>query len=466
MENQRYQEALDFIYSHIDYSIERSFRYAAEVFDLARVRDLFKALGNPQESYPSIHIAGTKGKGSTAALIASATQAAGYRTGLYSSPHLQRFTERICVDGMEISELEVADMVEDMKPHVAEIDGLTAYEIITALGFLYFEKQGVNCAVIEVGLGGRLDATNIIKPMTAVITSLSYDHMHLLGNSLSDIAREKAGIIKPEVPIVMAPQLFEAERVVEDVAEKMSAPLVKVGRDWLFSAGRHSLEGQNFSVWSAKEQPLMDAYVESAGVEEWIPPRFSIPLLGHHQVINAAVAYAALQCIRDQGMNIPEKAIRDGFTSVRWRGRLEIVSRDPLVLVDSAHNRDSALKLRIALDDYFPGQRVILIFGASVDKDISGMFAELLPRVWRVILTQAVHPRAADPKILADMVHATGVGVDIVVPVADSIAFAMQEAGNEDVILATGSLFVAGEVIAAIEAAEAQKPEDLEEGAK
>lgn len=464
MEKQRYQEALDFIYSHVDYSIKRSFRYAAEVFDLARVRKLLHAIGDPQDAYPSIHIAGTKGKGSTAAMIASVTQAAGYRTGLYSSPHLQRFTERICVNGVEISENEVADLVQEIKPHVSKVGKLTAYEIITALGFLHFQKCEVECAVIEVGLGGRLDATNVLRPMVTVITSLSYDHMHLLGNSLSDIAREKAGIIKPEVPIVMAPQLFEAERVVEEVAEELSAPLVKVGRDWLFSPGKHSLEGQSFSVWSSQEQPLMDAYVETAGVEEWIPPRFFIPLLGHHQVINAAVAYTTLQCMRDRGLEIPEAAIRDGFASVRWRGRLEIISRSPMVLVDSAHNRDSALKLRIALDDYFPGQRVILVFGASVDKDIRGMFAELLPRVWRLILTQAVHPRAADPEVLADMAHAAGVGVDIIVPVAKAISFAMEQAWREDVILATGSIFVAGETIAAIDTVLAQKPEDLEEG--
>jgi dihydrofolate synthase / folylpolyglutamate synthase len=461
MEDQRYQEALDFIYSHVDYSIERSYRYAAEVFDLARVRTLLEAVGNPQNTYASIHIAGTKGKGSTAAMIASVTQAAGYRTGLYSSPHLQRFTERICVDGVEVSQREVADLVEEIKPHVAKISALTAYEIITTLGFLHFQKSGVECAVIEVGLGGRLDATNVLQPLVAVITSLSYDHMHLLGNSLSDIAREKAGIIKPEVPIVMAPQVSEAERVVEKVAEKLSAPLVKVGRDWLFSPGKYSLDGQTFSVWSSQEQPLMDAYVESAGVEEWVPPRFFISLLGHHQVVNAAVAYATLQCMRDQEMEIPEQAMREGFASVRWRGRLEIISRSPLVLVDSAHNRDSALKLRIALDDYFPGQRVIMVFGASSDKDISGMFTELLPRVWRLILTQAVHPRAADPETLADLAHAAGVGVDIIVPVDDAIYHAMNGAGSDDVILVTGSIFVAGEAIAAVEAHE---PEDLEEG--
>ncbi|TET81530.1 MAG: bifunctional folylpolyglutamate synthase/dihydrofolate synthase, partial [Anaerolineales bacterium] len=189
MTDQRYQEALDYLYSFIDYSVERTYRYSADTFDLDRVRDLFQVVGNPQDQYSSIHIAGTKGKGSVAAMIASVLQAAGYRTGLYTSPHLQRFTERIRVDGQEIPKSEVVRLVEILRPHIQAIQHLTVYEIITALGFLHFAEQGVECAVVEVGLGGRLDATNVLNPLVSVITSLSYDHMHLLGDSLSDIAR-------------------------------------------------------------------------------------------------------------------------------------------------------------------------------------------------------------------------------------------------------------------------------------
>jgi len=449
MVDQAYQEALDYIYSYVDYSKERSYRYAADVFDLGRVEDLLARLGNPHQKYTSIHIAGTKGKGSVSALIASALQAGGHRTGLYTSPHLRRFTERICVNGREIPPSEVARVVEMLKPHVAAVKDLTTYEIVTALGMIYFAEQGVECAVVEVGLGGRLDATNVLEPVVSVITSLSYDHMHLLGESLSDIAREKAGIIKPGVPVVIAPQQHEAERVVEEVAASLGAPLYRVGRDWLFSPGHHTLDGQSLYVWSSDEQALMDMYVESAGRDEWAPPRFDIPLLGYHQVINGAVAYAALQVAKRRGLAIREVAIQEGFRNVSWPGRFQVVSRDPMVVIDSAHNRDSALKLRVALEDYFPGQRVTLIFGASVDKDISGMLAELLPRVSRIIVTQAVHPRATDPDELADIAHSYGLRVEIVSPPKKALERAVQSSRPDEVILAAGSIFVAGEVLAA-----------------
>ena len=451
MVDQAYQEALDYIYSYVDYSKERSYRYAADVFDLSRVYDLLNRLGDPHQQYTSFHIAGTKGKGSVSALIASALQAGGYCTGLYTSPHLQRFTERIRVNGSEIPPSEVARIVEVMKPHVIAVKDLTAYEIITALGMIYFTEQSVDYAVVEVGLGGRLDATNVLEPMVSVITSLSYDHMHLLGESLSDIAREKAGIIKPGVPVVTAPQQYEAERVVEEVAESLDAPLYRVGRDWLFSPGNHTLDGQSLYVWSSEEQALMDILVESAGGDEWAPPRFDIPLLGYHQVINGAVAYATLQIAKRRGLAISEEAIQEGFRNVSWLGRFQVVSRDPIIVIDSAHNRDSALKLRIALDDYFPAQRVTLIFGASADKDISGMLAELLPRVSRIIVTQAVHPRATDPEELADIARSHGLRVEIVVPPQKALERAVQSARPDEVILAAGSIFITGEVLAAWE---------------
>ena len=451
MTDQPYQEALDYLYSFVDYSVERTYRYSADTFDLDRVRDLFQAVGNPQDRYSSIHIAGTKGKGSVSAMVASVLQAAGYRTGLYTSPHLQHFTERIRVNGQEIPTSEVVRLVDILKPHIEAIQHLTVYEIITVLGFLHFAEQEVECAVVEVGLGGRLDATNVLNPLVSVITSLSYDHMHLLGDSLSDIAREKAGIIKPGVPVVTAPQQFEAARVVEQVAHTLKAPLVLVGRDWLYSSGPRDLNGQSLHVWSAAEQPLMDAYVESAGGEEWAPPRYQIPLLGHHQVINGAVAYAVLQTMREQGLVVDEEAIQQGFREVYWPGRFQILSREPTVVVDSAHNRDSALKLRIALDDYFPGQPVTLIFGASADKDISGMLIELLPRVSRLIVTQAVHPRAAAPEDLAHLARTHGLRVEVAVPVSTALDRAMTRARPGEVILAAGSIFVVGEILTAWE---------------
>jgi dihydrofolate synthase/folylpolyglutamate synthase len=444
-----YQQALDYLYSYVDYSVKRKYRYSPDVFDLVRVTELLASLGNPHENYPSIHVAGTKGKGSVSALIASCLTEHGYKTALYTSPHLLHFTERIQIDGREIPEERVVAFVAKLKELMGEESDLTVYELITAMAFDYFAREDVDCAVVEVGLGGRLDATNVLTPLVTIITSLSYDHMHLLGESLSDIAREKGGIIKPDVPIVMAPQQFEAERVVEEIAEERGAPLIQVGTDWHFAPGSHELDGQSLYVWSAKEQPLMDAFVESAGGEEWAPPRFEIPLLGHHQVVNASVAYAALKAVDEAGLKISEESIRQGFRKVQWPGRFQVLSEHPALVIDSAHNRDSALKLRIAIDDYFPGRQVLLIFGASEDKDLTGMMTELVPRISRLIVTQASHPRAADPEELANLARGFGLKVEVITPVKAALQYALEMQDPDEVVLAAGSLFISGEVLSA-----------------
>lgn len=451
MTTSSYQEALDYLYSFIDYSVERSYRYSAELFELNRVRRLLDRLGNPHNKFPSIHIAGTKGKGSVAAFISSCLQAGGYKTGLYTSPHLQRFTERIKVDHEEIEEQSVAEIVDLLRAHVPAVPKLTTYELITTLGFLYFEKRGVDIAVVEVGLGGRLDATNVITPLTSVITPISYDHMHLLGDSLSDIAREKAGIIKPSIPMVSSPQQYEVEAVLTKIAQENSASMILVGRDWLFSPSRHSLEGQSLFIWSHEEQSMMDLYVESGGEEEWVPPRYEISLLGYHQVVNATTAYAALKIVDEAGMPLSNQHIVNGFRDAVWAGRFQVLSLKPVIVVDSSHNRDSALKLRIALDDYFPGQEVTLIFGASEDKDISGMFTELMPRVSKIIVTQADHPRATPIDRLAKQARAFGLSVELITPVSAALEQAIATVDQDTIVLATGSLFVAGEVLTAWE---------------
>lgn len=439
-----YQEALDYLYSFVDYSLTRAFRYSPEKFDMARMRAFMDILGRPHQSYSILHIAGTKGKGSVASMCACALQTAGYKTGLYTSPHLQDYAERIQINGSPISHAGLIELVNELKPHIASVPGLTTFEITTALAFVYFARQGVDVAVVEVGLGGRLDATNVVVPKVSVITSLSYDHTQFLGETLAEIAGEKAGIIKPGVPVVLAPQKDEARLVIERIAAERESPFVYVGRDYLFAKISHSLNGgQSLLVWPASEQALVDEYIESGGFQEWEPTRLNIPLLGYHQVENAATAYTALQVARLQGLPVNELEIRQGFSEVVWPGRFEVLQRYPPVVIDSAHNRDSALKLRLALDDYFPGQPVVLVFGASEDKDIEGMFAELMPRVRQVIATRSFHPRALEPEQLVELAHRYGRPAKVVAAIEDALEEAVQVADGEAMVLVTGSLFVA-----------------------
>lgn len=438
-----YQQALDYLYSFVDYSLTRNLRYSPEKFDLERMRALMERLGNPHQKYPVIHVAGTKGKGSVSALSASALRATGYKVGFYSSPHLVDFTERIQVNGEAISHSELVRLVEALKPHVALIDRLTTFELTTALGFLYFSEQKVDIAVIEVGLGGRLDATNVVTPLVSVITSLSYDHMAVLGNTLSQIAGEKAGIIKEGRPVVLAPQKEEARLVVEQVARERNAPLTQVGRDFLFAALTHTTQQQTMLVWPAQDQPLMDEFSESGGRTVWQPVRLTIPLLGYHQVENAATAYATLQVARASGVRITEEAIFKGFSSVYWPGRFEFLQRTPPVVIDSAHNGDSALKLRLALDDYLPGLPIVLVFGASEDKDIHSMLSELLPRVRFMIATQSEHPRAIEADKLVEIARQFGTKAEAVLPFEKAMERALELADAEAGIVVTGSIFVA-----------------------
>jgi dihydrofolate synthase/folylpolyglutamate synthase len=442
-EEKAYKDALDYLYSFIDYSLKRNFRNAAEKFNLDRMHQFMRYLGNPQEDYAIIHVAGTKGKGSVSSMCASVLSAQGYQTGLYTSPHMVRFTERIQINGKEIPKGDLVNIVEVLKPVTQKVPEITTFELTTALAMVYFSQQQVDYAVFEVGLGGRLDATNIVDPLVALITSISYDHVKILGETLSEIAGEKAGIIKPNTPVIIAPQKEEARLKIAEIAAERNAPLIQVGRDYLYAADSHSLEGQTFLVWTPDEQSLVDSFIESGGREIWSPVRLRIPLLGFHQVENAATAYTALKMLEKLGVEITPEAYRQGFANVNWPGRMEILQRHPPVVIDSAHNRYSAMRLRQAMDDYFPGFPIILVFGASEDKDIEGMYQELLPRVKRVITTQSIHPRAIDAKNLVELAHRSGRSAEVVVPIEDALKKALEEAGGDSVILVAGSVFVA-----------------------
>jgi dihydrofolate synthase / folylpolyglutamate synthase len=422
----QYNQALDYLYSFVDYSLKHISELAKAEFNLDRMFALMEELGEPQKKYPIIHVAGTKGKGSVAALCASALKAAGYKTGLYTSPHLWDYVERIQINGEPISHEQLIELVEEVKPAVAKIPKLTTFEITTALGFLGFAKNDVNAAVIEVGLGGRLDATNIVTPKVSVITSLSYDHMAVLGNTLAEIAGEKAGIIKQGVPVVSAPQTDEALQVLQRTAKEKNSPLILVGKDLKFERLDSTLDGQELAV--SHQEPAV---------------RLKIPLLGSHQIENAAIAYTAL---KTSGIPMSEEAIQKGFSKVKWPARFEILRREPPVVIDSAHNRDSALRLRQTLDEYFPEIPVILIFCALEDKDITGILEELKPRLERVVATRADHPRAPSAEWTAEQVKKVGILVESVTPVAEALERALELAGTQKLVLSAGSVAFAGEV--------------------
>jgi dihydrofolate synthase/folylpolyglutamate synthase len=447
VEKMTYQQALDYLYSFIDYSLQRTYQYSANTFDLGRMHALLALLGDPHRRYAVIHIAGTKGKGSVAAMAESILRAAGHRTGFFISPHLIDFCERIRSGGVPIPHERLAATVASLRPYVEKVPGLTTFEITTAAAFLYFREEKADAVVAEVGLGGRLDATNVVTPLVAVITSLSYDHTHLLGNTLADIAREKAGIVKPGIPFVSSPQEGEAMKVLIEVSRKRNAPLTLVGRDWHFAPGGRSLDGQSFYMWPARNQATVDAALASGGNLSATADRYEIPLLGYHQLLNAATAVAALKAARDRGLDVPDKAFHAGLQTVRWEGRFQVISRSPLIVVDSAHNVDSARRLRIALDDYFPTRRVILLFGASEDKDVAGMLDALLPRVSRVVATRTTHPRAAAPEKIAALTMERGCPAETSGDAAPGLEAALKLAGKDDLLLTAGSVFLAGAVL-------------------
>ncbi|MBL8077174.1 MAG: bifunctional folylpolyglutamate synthase/dihydrofolate synthase [Anaerolineales bacterium] len=424
---QQYNNSLDYLYSFVDYSLKHSSELAKADFSLDRMFALMESLGNPQKKYPIIHVAGTKGKGSVSALCASGLKFAGYKVGLYTSPHLLDYCERIQIDGEPISHEQLNELIEEIKPHVAKIEKLTTFEITTALAFMAFAKYGVTAAVFEVGLGGRLDATNVVTPKVSVITSLSYDHTAVLGNTLTLIAGEKAGIIKEGVPVVSSPQKDEALVVLERVAREKNSPLTLTGRDVTFEFIGSSLEGQEF-------------HVERSNVQT-----FNVPLLGSHQIENAVTAYTALKA---SGIPVTDEQIQKGFSQVKWPARFEVVRRDPPVIFDSAHNQDSFERLSETLETYFPGKKVYLIFGASEDKNIPGMFAALKSKIAKIIVTRADHPRALEVEQIQKLAEQAGAEHEAIVPVKAALARALDLSSKDgSIVLSAGSMFVTAEVM-------------------
>jgi dihydrofolate synthase/folylpolyglutamate synthase len=426
----RYQDALDYIYSFVDYSRSHQANLSPENFDLARMAEFMDLLGFPQDDFPSIHIAGSKGKGSVSAFCASVLQTAGYKVGLYTSPHLKDFEERIQINQIPISRTILSDYVEEIKPVIKLVPELTTFEIMTGLAFLFFARQEVDLAVIEVGLGGRLDATNVITPLVSVITSLFLDHISILGDTLEEIAAEKGGIIKSGIPVVCAPQEEKAIDVIKDIASRNNAPLTRIDEDYPYSIISSTLDGQKFKLLNPVDNQEEDS-------------PFIIPLLGEFQVLNAVTAYAALKSIRLKGFPLKEGEIRRGFESTVWPARFEVVRREPPVIFDSAHNPASIRKLRETIDFYFSEKQLILVFGISEDKQLDGMLQEILPRTYHVITTKADHPRAMDATALEKRASIFPCSSEAVACVQDALSKAILLAEDEKIVLVTGSIFVA-----------------------
>lgn len=427
----QYQKALDFLYAHIDLSIARHLRYSPERFNLERMRKVMRLLGNPQENYPIIHVAGTKGKGSTCAMIANILTQSGYRTGFYSSPHIVDFRERIRIDNVLISKEKLVAYVGILKNTEDIIPEVSTFELITALAFKYFSDEKVDVGVIEVGMGGRFDATNVVDPVLSVITSISMDHKQILGNRIEDIAFEKAGIIKKGKPVILSEQRPEVVEVIRNIATQKGSELILANQDYMPRSLQRARDGQLFEF-----QHKNGTKSES----------FYLPLIGDHQLSNALTVYALVIKLQALGWQIPVSSIEAGFRTVHWPGRLEIVHENPLIIVDGAHNPDSFEKLKIAILQYFKGREIMFIFGASEDKEIQKMLSIIAPVVHQIILTQANHPRAASVATLEKIGKELGIGFISTPQVEEGIETAIQLASPKTVILAAGSLFIAGAV--------------------
>ena len=442
-----YDRALDYLYSFINFEHKSLDRYQAAKIDADRPRRLLELLGRPHERFPSLHIAGTKGKGSVAAMCAASLRLAGLRVGLYTSPHLREFRERIRIlspddaDG-RISEEAFVAVMDRVRPAIEATPGVTWFEIVTAIAFDHFAASAVDVAVVEVGLGGRLDATNVLTPLVSVITSLSLDHTQLLGDTLAQIAAEKGGIIKPGVPVVTAPQQPEALATLAQIAAERGAPLTVVGRDWAYEVTR-SHDG------CATRQQI----VAGGGPEpRTIPPGtpFVVGLPGEHQTLNAAVALAALEQVAGYFPALTVADMQRGLAAVEWAGRLQVLQSGtdrPTLLVDCAHNDDSAARLVTALQEDYRYERLVLLFGAPQDKNVAGMLARLLPLADEVVMTTANHPRSATPEQLVEMAAGLGHEATVTHSVADGLRAALAAAGPRDLVCATGSIIVVGDLL-------------------
>ena len=424
----KYAEAIDYLLSFADF--ERSGRFQDRP-DVVPMRTLLKELGDPHLGRVTVHIAGSKGKGSTAAMIESILRAAGHKTGLFTSPHLDDFTERIRIDGEPIAQPAFARLTEELRPAVERGLALVhdrsfvTFDLLTALGFMAFSEAGIHTQVIEVGLGGRVDSTNVFDTKeVAVITPLSYEHTAILGDDIEHIAAEKAAIITPGCTVVLAPQEFTAAKaVVLQRAADVNACVVDSANTYRSNVRSHDLQRQAIEI----ETPSGNFDV-------------ALPLLGRHQAENAVTAVAVAQ-----RLGADDAAIIRGLENVVWPARFEVLREHPLVIADGAHNRESARRLRETLVEYAGSSRVTFVIGSSSDKDVEGVAAELAPIAERVFPARSRSPRAMDPERIAEAFRGAGASVEDVDTVPAALELALAATDESGVICLAGSLFVAAE---------------------
>ncbi len=455
--NSRHDVALEFLLGRINYERMPVLPYGQRQLKLDRMRQLLTRLGNPDAGLPIVHVAGTKGKGSTSALVGSILHAAGYEVGLFSSPHLESIEERFAVNGLSCSADELVDLVDRLRPVVLAMDqeedsslSPTYFEITTALALMYFAQRKVDVAILEVGLGGRLDSTNVCQPAATVITSISFDHTKQLGNTLGQIAAEKAGIIKPGVPVLCGPLEEEPRQVIAEIAQQHGCRLIEAGHD--FSHTYHpprQLDRQQELGQLDFTGKFVDQAVELTGLP--------LQLLGEHQAANAALAVATCLELQRQGWSISPEAIRMGLAELTLPARIEILSRQPTVVLDVAHNVASAQALVDVLTTSFVSDERILVLATSKDKDVPGIVRVLLPHFKRVIATAYQdNPRAVPAGELAQIISEQQSMANPAAEVTECSTpydawrlaqqFAQATKSNEPLICITGSFFIAAEL--------------------